>query len=103
VIGALARALRGTGRFLWSFFVDDTPEVLVIVAVIVGAAYALRHHNALAVAVLPLVTVVGLGLCVWRACRARPAVRDPAVRDPAVRDAAVRDPATPNPTPPLHG
>jgi len=59
----------GTGRFLWSFFVDDTPEVLVFTLVIVGSAYGLRNERDIAVVVLPLIAVVGLVFGVWRACR----------------------------------
>ncbi len=71
MIGRLWRALSASGRFLWSFFVDDTPEVPVIVAMIVGAAYGLRHHNTLAVVVVPTLAIAGLCFCVWRACRSR--------------------------------
>jgi len=72
----LGRALSAPGRFLWSFLVDDTPEVPVIVAVIVGAAYGLRHHNTLAVVVVPALAVAGLCFCVRRACRSRAGHRD---------------------------
>lgn len=68
---ALRRAALATGRFLWSFVIDDTPEVLVAAVVIVGAALALRHWRAVAVAALPLLTVAGLGLGVWRGYRRR--------------------------------
>ena len=79
--GAARRAWGATGRFLWSFFVDDTPEVPIVVAAIVGAAVALGHWGALAVVVLPLLGVGGLTLCVWRGCRARSRANEPA--DPA--------------------
>lgn len=65
--GALRRAAATTVRFLWSFLFDDTPEVLLVAAAVVGAAYGLRHERAAAVVVLPLLAVLGLGLTVWRA------------------------------------
>jgi len=101
VIGILGRALRAGGRFLWSFFVDDTPEVLVVVAVIVAGAYALRGHDALAVAVLPLVASAGLALCVWRAVRDRSAAPGPAGSDTA--DPSRGRPNVPDRNPPLSG
>ena len=69
---AVRRALVTTGRFLWSFFIDDTPEVLVAVAIIVGAAYGLRHERDIALAALPLLAIAGLAFGVWRACRSQP-------------------------------
>jgi len=72
VRSTLRRVVRTTGRFLWSFFVDDTPEVLVAALVIVVAAFALRHERAGAVVVLPLLAIAGLGFGVWRASRSSP-------------------------------
>jgi len=71
VTGALRRALMMTLRFLSSFFIDDNPEVLVVVLVIVGVACALRDQGGISVIVLPILAIVGLGLCVWHASRPR--------------------------------
>ena len=61
------RALRGT----WRFFAGDAPEMVPVVALVVGLAFALRHQ-ASAVAVLPVVVAVALSASVGaRARRAR--------------------------------
>ena len=69
--GWLRRAIGAVGRFSWDFFVDDSPEVLVVAAVVVGCAYALRGENSLTVGALPVLVVLGLTICVWRASRPR--------------------------------
>jgi len=71
VTGALGRGARAAARFVWDFLVGDTPEVLVVVLVIVGAAYALGGHGAVGVVLLPLLAVAGLGFSVWRGYRAQ--------------------------------
>jgi hypothetical protein len=73
--GSLRRVVGAVGRFAWDFFVDDSPEMLVVAAVVVGCAYALRGENSLAVVALPVVVVLGLTICVWRALR--PRAKDP--------------------------
>lgn len=69
MIGPLLRVLTRTGRLLLSLLVDDTPEVLVLGALVVGAAYGLRSLHTLAYVCLPSIAVVGLGFSVWRASR----------------------------------
>jgi hypothetical protein len=68
-MSTLSEATLATGRALWDFFVGDTPEVLVIVALTVALAYVMAGRSA-GFIVLPLVAVVGLGASVWRGYRA---------------------------------
>lgn len=67
----LRRSLGKALRSVWTFVADDAPEMVVVVAAVVGAAYALRHGGAAPVVVLPLLVVAGLGLAVWRTGRVR--------------------------------
>ena len=60
------RYITSFGRFWWDFLVGDTPELFVGMLAIVGLAYALHHHHVIAVIVVPAVTVVGLGLSIYR-------------------------------------
>lgn len=53
-------ALAGAGRFLWDFIVGENPGVFVATLVIVGAAFALRHHGWVAAVVLPLLALATL-------------------------------------------
>ncbi|MFZ0769133.1 MAG: hypothetical protein WAM64_07900 [Acidimicrobiales bacterium] len=67
------RWLKGFARFWWDFLVGDTPELFVATLVILGVVALLSlvgHHNALAVATLPALCVVALGLSLLRAWRA---------------------------------
>ena len=66
---ALARGTMTAARGIWDFLVGDTPEVLLIVAVVVAVAYAVAGPGAAGVIALPLIAVGGLVLSVWRACR----------------------------------
>jgi hypothetical protein len=67
-MSALRNATMATGGAVWDFFVGDTPEVLVIVAITVALAYAFAGHAA-GFIILPLVAVIGLGASVWWGCR----------------------------------
>lgn len=64
---SLLGLLKRTGRLVLSFLVDDTPEILVLGALVVAAAYGFRGVHALAYVGLPFIVVVGLGFSVWRA------------------------------------
>jgi ABC-type bacteriocin/lantibiotic exporter with double-glycine peptidase domain len=67
------RLLKGFGMFWWDFLVGDTPELFVAALVIVAAVTVLRivwQLNAIAVAALPLLAIVALGVSVFRAQRA---------------------------------
>jgi hypothetical protein len=65
------RVVVAFGAFWWDFLVGDTPELFVvavfIVALVALAALGL-HANSLAIALFPLLVVVGLG---WSLARAR--------------------------------
>ncbi|GEM_PF-2024973 len=69
MIRSLSRGLAKSGHLLMSFLVDDTPEVLVLGALVVGAAYGLRSVHPLAYVGLPFIAVAGLAFSVWRARR----------------------------------
>ncbi|MGH3733820.1 MAG: hypothetical protein ACRDVC_10720 [Acidimicrobiales bacterium] len=68
----LGRVARGFGKFWWDFLVGDTPEITVVVLVILGVVALVRdvaHVNALAYVALPVFAIAGLGLSVARARR----------------------------------
>jgi hypothetical protein len=54
------RGIRAFGHFWWDFLAGDTPELLVAVIVIVTLALLLRHYHDIAIALLPLMTVLFL-------------------------------------------
>jgi hypothetical protein len=54
------RPLTAAGRFLWDFVVGESPAAFVATLVIVGVAFALRHHHWAAATVLPLLAVAAL-------------------------------------------
>jgi hypothetical protein len=67
------RWLQGFARFWWDFLVGDTPELFVATIVILGVVALIslvEHVNALAVATLPVLCIVALGLSLLRAWRA---------------------------------
>jgi len=67
------RLVRGFARFWWDFLIGDTPELFAAVLVIIGVVSLVSlvgHENALAVVLLPALSVLALGGSVWRAWRA---------------------------------
>jgi hypothetical protein len=66
------RTTRNFIRFLWNFFVGDTPELFLAVLVILGVVALLSrvgHDNGAALVVLPAACVVALGASLLRARR----------------------------------
>jgi hypothetical protein len=66
----IVRCARAAGRLCWKVLVGDTPEIGVAVAVVVAAAFALRHEHWLAVIGLPLLVALVLIVSSARAARA---------------------------------
>ena len=60
MIGALVRALRWLGAFLWDFVVGDTPELALATGVIVAVAFLLRGTEWLGAILLPLLAAAFL-------------------------------------------
>jgi hypothetical protein len=70
----LARALKGFGRFWWDFLVGDTPEITVVVVLILGVvalASEVAHLNVLAYVALPVLAIAALTISVARARRTK--------------------------------
>ncbi|MGH9092162.1 MAG: hypothetical protein ACRDZR_12425 [Acidimicrobiales bacterium] len=65
-MSAVRNGLRAFGRFWWDFLVGDTPELFVATVVIVGVAFGLRSHHALAVVALPVLAIAMLGASAYR-------------------------------------
>jgi hypothetical protein len=68
----LGRAARGFGLFWWDFLVGDTPEITIVVLLILGVVALTRdvaHLNALAYIALPVLAVAGLVTSLARARR----------------------------------
>lgn len=64
--GPVTRAARSFGHFWWDFLVGDTPELFVVMLVLVGIAFALRHQRAAAVVLLPLLAAAAVVASAWR-------------------------------------
>lgn len=58
--GALARAARWLGRFLWDFVVGDTPELAVATGILVAVAFLLAGSEWLGAILLPLLAAAFL-------------------------------------------
>jgi hypothetical protein len=65
----MTKALASAGRFLWDFFVGESPASFVATLVVVGAAFALRHTGWLAAVVLPVLVVATLVAGAYRGRR----------------------------------
>ena len=68
----LTRGLKGFGMFWWDFLVGDTPEITVVVLLILGVvalASEVGHLNVLAYIALPVLAIAALFLSVARARR----------------------------------
>ena len=71
-MGAVRRGLMALGRFWWDFLVCDTPELFVVMLVLVGLAFSLRHDRVAAVVLLPTLAAVAVVGSAFRG-RRRPA------------------------------
>jgi hypothetical protein len=70
----LTRALKGFGMFWWDFLIGDTPEITVVVLVILGVvalASEVGHLNVLAYIALPVLAIAALSISVARARRSK--------------------------------
>jgi hypothetical protein len=69
------RVLKGFGMFWWDFLVGDTPEITVVVLLILGVvalASEVGHLNVLAYVALPVLAIAALTISVARARRTKP-------------------------------
>lgn len=71
MMGALRRGAAAFGRFWWEFLVGDTPELFVVVLVLVGLAFALRHDRIVAVIALPALAAAAVLVSAFRGRRRR--------------------------------
>ena len=70
----LTRALKGFGMFWWDFLVGDTPEITIVVLLILGVvalASEVGHLNVLAYITLPVLAITALTISVARARRTK--------------------------------
>jgi hypothetical protein len=70
----LTRALKGFGMFWWDFLVGDTPEITIVVLLILGVvalASEVGHLNVLAYIALPVLAITALTISVARARRTK--------------------------------
>ena len=68
----VASGIVAFGRFWWDFLVGDTPELTVVVLLVIGVVALVRdsaHLNGLADAALPVLVVGGLTISLVRARR----------------------------------
>ncbi len=68
----IATGIVAFGRFWWDFLVGDTPEITVVVLLVLGVVALARdsaHLNGLAEVALPVLVVAGLALSLLRARR----------------------------------
>jgi hypothetical protein len=74
VASLLGRALKGFGMFWWDFLVGDTPEITIVVILILGVvalASEVGHLNVLAYVALPVLAITALTISVARARRTK--------------------------------
>jgi hypothetical protein len=62
----IGRALRAFGAFWVDFLIGDTPEFFVGTLVVIGVALALRHERAVALTLVPVLTIALLGFGTYR-------------------------------------
>jgi hypothetical protein len=70
----LARVAKAFGMFWWDFLVGDTPEITVVVLLILGVvalASEVGHLNVLAYVALPVLAIAALTISVARARRSK--------------------------------
>ncbi len=61
--------LEALGRFVWEFVVGDDWRIALVVIVALAVTAIVAEAGAAAWWILPLATLVVLGLSVWRAAR----------------------------------
>jgi hypothetical protein len=71
-MGAVARAARWLGHFIWDFLVGDTPELAVATGVIVAVAFLLAGTEWLGAILLPLLAAGLLLASTWRGRKRAP-------------------------------
>lgn len=71
-MGAVARAARWLGRFIWDFIVGDTPELALATGVIVAVAFLLDGTEWLGAILLPLLAAGFLLASTWRGRKRAP-------------------------------
>jgi hypothetical protein len=69
VADIVRRALLAFANFWREFLIGDAPEFAVITCVVIGLAYALRSHRDVGIVLLPVVTLVAVGVSASRARR----------------------------------
>jgi hypothetical protein len=72
VLNWIATGATAFGRFWWDFLVGDTPELTVVVLLVIGVVALVRdsaHLNDLASVALPVLVVAGLTISLARARR----------------------------------
>ncbi|HTT59699.1 MAG TPA: hypothetical protein VMF33_06590 [Acidimicrobiales bacterium] len=72
VLNWIRAAIVAFARFWWDFLVGDTPEITVVVLLVIGIVALARdsaHLNGLAEVALPVLVVAGLTLSLVRARR----------------------------------
>jgi hypothetical protein len=72
VVSWVSRVVKAFGVFWWDFLVGDTPEITVVVLIIVGVvalASEVAHLNVLAYVALPVLAIAALTISVARARR----------------------------------
>ena len=65
----MKRAVVAFYRFWHEFLIGDTPEFVVVTAVVVALAFALRAHRDVGIFVLPIVALGSVAVSAWRVQR----------------------------------
>ncbi len=65
----VGRLVRGLGRFLWDFFIGDTPGLFLAVILAIGFAYALASLGGWAGVPLVAFVMAALGASLARAVK----------------------------------
>jgi hypothetical protein len=54
------------GRFWWDFLIGENPDAFICTVVVIAVALLLRHERALALTLVPLLTVAFLVVSAYR-------------------------------------
>ena len=62
----IRKYLVAFGRFWWDFLIGENPDAFICTVVVIAVALLLRHERAVALALVPVLTLAFLVLSAYR-------------------------------------